>query len=459
MKILEMVAENYKRLRVVEIKPDGPVVQITGRNGQGKSSVLDAIWAALAGKRGFAERPVRRGTDKARLQLKLGTDKGDLLVTRVIGANGTSSLTVEDRTGKLGEPQKVLDALLGELTFDPMAFMAMTPKEQVEVLRRVVKMDVDIDELNALNAADYAARTEINRDVKRLEMEVAAIAVVQDLPNERIDEEAIMQRLNSASAINQKAAEVDRARQRLEGQVAEAVAHVATAQRAIEDRFAEVLRLKAQLQVAEEAVEQAKKNAIRCDELSVQVKERYAAAPVGEYVDVSQLTQELQQAQITNREIDKAKRRADVERQLEAEKRKALELTRAMEGREERKRKALTTAKMPIDGIVFDDREVLYKGLPLKQEGEAKQMEISTAIGMALNPKLRILRIPHGEALDPEGIEVLTRIATENDFQIWMARVDVSGAVGIVMEDGAVVARGCETIYLTKERVEVFNDA
>lgn len=50
MKIVSLTAENVKKLTVVEITPAGNLVQITGKNGQGKSSVLDAIWWALAGR-------------------------------------------------------------------------------------------------------------------------------------------------------------------------------------------------------------------------------------------------------------------------------------------------------------------------------------------------------------------------------------------------------------------------
>ena len=49
MKIVSLQAENIKKLVAVEIKPDGNMVQITGKNGHGKTSVLDAIWWALAG--------------------------------------------------------------------------------------------------------------------------------------------------------------------------------------------------------------------------------------------------------------------------------------------------------------------------------------------------------------------------------------------------------------------------
>jgi recombinational DNA repair ATPase RecF len=47
-----------KRLRAVTIRPDGSLVQISGRNAQGKTSVLDAIEMALGG----APRPDGRTT-------------------------------------------------------------------------------------------------------------------------------------------------------------------------------------------------------------------------------------------------------------------------------------------------------------------------------------------------------------------------------------------------------------
>ena len=38
MKIIQLHAENYKRLRTVEIAPDGNIVTVGGRNGRLKST-------------------------------------------------------------------------------------------------------------------------------------------------------------------------------------------------------------------------------------------------------------------------------------------------------------------------------------------------------------------------------------------------------------------------------------
>ena len=48
MKIIELHAENFKRLRVVQFEATGSgVIEVGGQNAQGKTSTLDAIPAAL----------------------------------------------------------------------------------------------------------------------------------------------------------------------------------------------------------------------------------------------------------------------------------------------------------------------------------------------------------------------------------------------------------------------------
>ena len=72
MQIVSLTAENFKRLRAVLIEPKGGLVQVTGRNAQGKSSVLDAIAAALLGKDACPSDPIRHGEQSATIKLDLG---------------------------------------------------------------------------------------------------------------------------------------------------------------------------------------------------------------------------------------------------------------------------------------------------------------------------------------------------------------------------------------------------
>jgi hypothetical protein len=99
---------------------------------------------------------------------------------------------------------------------------------------------------------------------------------------------------------------------------------------------------------------------------------------------------------------------------------------------------------MPVEGLTFDENQVLFRGVPLEQMGEAEQILICTRIAMSENPKLRVLPILHGESMDDAMLVKLEEIAEEMDFQILMSLVDTSGKVGFVIEDGMVKTENVE---------------
>ena len=109
MKIFELRAENFKRLKAIRINPTGNTVMIGGRNAQGKSSTLDAIEAALGGGKHLPDEPVRRGERKAKIVLELD----DITVTRRFSRTGSSLEVLAKDGSKLKSPQAVLDKLLG----------------------------------------------------------------------------------------------------------------------------------------------------------------------------------------------------------------------------------------------------------------------------------------------------------------------------------------------------------
>lgn len=435
--IVGMVAENVKKLRLVEITPKGHLIQITGKNGQGKTSVLDAVWMGLVGKPAIPEKPVRKGADKARIRL----DLGDLVVTRTIAPNRTTTLTVESKTtGKFTSPQQVLDELLGQLTFDPLAFAGMHPKDQLNALRSVVKIELDIAEIDAQNKVDFDARTVVNRDVERLKAEAGSITVQADLPKARQDEKPLLEVLESAGARNIEARRVDESWNELQQKVQGAAVTVDKHTSRLAEAEKHVQELERELAEAKKRVGPEREWLAGAENELQSLNDKLAQAPRGEFVDVSDATKELQRVQLINREIDKRTRKEEIEKRLRDAQKKSDGFTRAIEDRNERKRTAIANAEMPVPGLTFDEEAeaVLLHGIPLDQLGDAEQIRISTSIAMAANPKLRILRIDRGEALDEDALSVLAEMAEANDFQIWMSRVDSSGKVGIVMEDGSV---------------------
>lgn len=77
MKIINLKAENIKKIKAVDITPTDNTVVITGKNGQGKSSILDSILFALGGKDALKDtpKPVRDGEDHASVEIDLGDYK------------------------------------------------------------------------------------------------------------------------------------------------------------------------------------------------------------------------------------------------------------------------------------------------------------------------------------------------------------------------------------------------
>jgi predicted ABC-type transport system involved in lysophospholipase L1 biosynthesis ATPase subunit len=100
----------------------------------------------------------------------------------------------------------------------------------------------------------------------------------------------------------------------------------------------------------------------------------------------------------------------------------------------------ITAAKFPLEGLGFGNGAVVYKEIPLSQASSAEQLRVSMAMAMALNPKVRVIRITDGSLLDSSSMKVIDEMANAQDFQIWCEIVDESGKVGIVIEDGAVAA-------------------
>jgi hypothetical protein len=108
---------------------------------------------------------------------------------------------------------------------------------------------------------------------------------------------------------------------------------------------------------------------------------------------------------------------------------------------DESKAKALATAKFPLPGLSFSaSGGVCYNGIPFSQISTAEQMRISAAIGLALNPGLRVMFIRNGSLIDSAGMETLKSLAESHNAQLWVERVGaLSGELpGVVIEDGAV---------------------
>ena len=224
MRIIGLSASNVKKLHTVDLTPNEYINRISGANGSGKTSILDAIEWALTGTSNVASQPVRKGAGKAVIQL----DLGDIVVTRRFfeGGNKNGVLALESKSNKsrYQSPQQLLDSLMGKISFDPLEFLRMPSKKQFEVLQGLVKVDVNLDDLKAAYDRDYLRRREAKKERDSEEVRRNAIAVPDKLPREKVDEAALVKELQEASSYNE---EITR-QQRTRSDEDEEIAKVAT---------------------------------------------------------------------------------------------------------------------------------------------------------------------------------------------------------------------------------------
>lgn len=415
MKILQLTAENLLRLRAVDISPDGNVVVISGRNGQGKTSVLNAIAFALGGKAAAKDlsKPIRDGEDHARVVL----DMGDIKVTRRWTSSG-STLQVEAGDGStvFKSPQAMLDELIGRLSFDPLAFVQQSDRDQLATLLELVELPWDPAELAESRQRLYDERTIVNREAKALVARLEAL----DEP----DPETPAEELSAADILAEyEAARAEKARNDELREAKEA--------RAMDVTMAEaaVAELTAALDTAKRRL---------ADERKASAKADRAAATLTD-PDVDGYAARLADVEATNRAIRDAAAYRALENQVAETLDKSTSLTESIEMIDETKAEDLAAAAMPIDGLAFDDDGVTYQGVPFRQASAAEQLRVSIAMAMAMNPKVRVIRITDGSLLDSENMALIEEMAGEHDFQVWIERVTDGDGMGVVIEDGLVV--------------------
>ena len=133
VKITSLEAENVKRIKAVQIEPASTgLTVIGGNNGQGKTSVLDAIAWALGGEK---YRPAAAQREGANTPPRLHVTLSNGLVVERKGKN--SALTVTDPAGhKAG--QQLLNEFVEQLALDLPRFMAASDKEKADTLLKII---------------------------------------------------------------------------------------------------------------------------------------------------------------------------------------------------------------------------------------------------------------------------------------------------------------------------------
>ena len=418
-RIIGLQIENFKRIHAVSITPSGNTIVLGGKNGAGKTSVLDAIMAALGGKSNTCSQPLRDGADHGEVVVELD----DLVVTRTFTAGGGGTIKVVNAEGfKASSPQKVLDQLVGALSFDPLDFSRMKDAKQAETLKSLVGLDCT--DLDGRRLALYDERKEVNRASKALSGHLAGLGFDAEAPETEVSTAELFEQLQAANKTNDANAA---ARQRV-GDIGQAI---------ISNR-AELARVQRELEALKAKLADLTR---KDDDLAAERVTAQASVAELEDIDLAPIEERIAGADDLNARVRQNASHRDTKTELEGSEQASRELTEKIARIDAEKAGLMKAADFPVDGLGFDEHGVTLNGLPFDQASSAEQLRVSVAMGAALNPELRVLLVRDGSLLDADSMATLAVMAEEHDLQVWLERVGDGDEIGVLIEDGKVAER------------------
>lgn len=395
MKITKLEVENVKRVRAVEITPaqDGLTV-IGGKNGQGKTSILDAIAWALGGEKFRPSSETREGSViPPRLHVEL--DNG--IIVERSGQN--SSLKVTDATGKRAG-QALLDEFVEKLALDLPKFLQMTGKEKASTLLRVIGKEAEVRRLDDQEQQLYNRRRALGQIADQKRKYAEEMAYFPGVPDAIVSAGELIERQQN---ILLKNAENQKKRHHLDELMEE--------QTKLERRLREVeaeleIACKDTAQLQDESTAELEENIRRCDEINRKVRAN----------------------------LDKDRAMADAQDLADQYAKMSAEIDRI---RDERIA-LLKGANLPLHDLTVENGELLYHEKAWDCMSSSEQMRVAVAIVRAINPQCRFVLLDQTEKMDADTLAEFGAWMEAEGLQGICTRVSTGGECQIIIEDGAV---------------------
>lgn len=391
MRVSRIIISNVLGIEHMDISP-GTVTQVTGHNGAGKTSVVEAVKAALKG-----------GHDAT--LLRNGTDKGEVVLLLDDGTEIKKTITAEKSDVKVKGPSGrggvgVLDALRDVVSVNPIEFLSAPTKRQLEILLESIDIDLTAEELeaaagfpvrmtgSALETMDatykaiYDERTGVNRALKEKEATHAQLCEtipsnVGTDPTSRIDElNGMIEHLNRSD--REQRAEIEAWKVR-EIQLINDEAAKRTAQLNV-DFTAEAEPLHKEVATLQEQLTQR-----------------------GRFDQQRKIIAQMEE------DIERLKTEADA-------KSKALENLKKM--------KAAKMESLPFPGLAIVDGAILMQGIPFERLNASEQVKFAINLAVRRAGELKLICVDGLELIDPlRYSKFIDAVSKMTDYQFIVTRV------------------------------------
>lgn len=455
-KITGLKVSNFKRVKLVEIQPnENGLTILGGDNSQGKTSILNAIGYALGGE-AFRPSAVNNydGDENAEIRVEIN----GLIVERK-GKN--ADLKITDTRGMKGN-QTLLNEIVSKFALDLGTFLNASDKAKL-LLGMFPELDDKLTKLKAESDAIRTERTDINRDVKRLGMQIDGMSVVENIPGEEIKVEELTVELQKISNLisdfeakqrtvelkKQEEANLKRQDDSLSYRTTEIISEKdnlgeqeQAETKALEEEFqrrheelkarfkkrkndadTELDRLKNELHEVRTEVKQV---LIDIDDLTKEI----AAEPNHEEQKVA-ILKRIQTANDTNAQIRKNTECKKVHAEWDRLKTNSEDLTNKLTAIDQNRAELLQNANLPLPELSIDaDGELLYNGLKWDCMAGAERLKVATAICMGAKPECGFVLIDGLETMDGKTLA---------DFSAFLAEKGMQGIGTIVGNEQATL--------------------
>jgi hypothetical protein len=418
MKIIRLSISNIRKIQAAELDFEGRnMVEIRGKNGAGKSTVIDSLLYLFKGG-SLPDGLVTADAEKGEIVGYLD----NYTIRKVIKEDGKASLSVKDEQGAVARPQEFLDKLAGKF-LDPEYFRNLPGMEKRQLVLKYAGVDF----------SGIEKRVEIAESNRRfIGQELKALGKLPQEP-EKVQEQSAAELFAERKAIlDFNYAQLER-------------------QRIIENKARNV---------RDAIIKKLQADVKNFDDLSFYLKRVYALyqEELPEYlagVEQPEKEKPLGVVDIQIAGIETSNKKARAYKEWE-EKKKAIDDKQAeydaADAEVDRLRKEKLSmadgAAMPLEGLAVTETGLAFNGVSDQNWSDSEALKIALNIAVAYSGDLKAVYIKRGEALDGASLQKLREFAEGGGFQIIVEVVDDSYAGvddGVIwIEDGSVVS-GKET--------------
>lgn len=402
VKINELLIENVKRVKAVQFEPsiDGLTI-IGGRNGQGKTSVLDAIAWALGGNNYKPSVPERDG---ALVPPNLHIELSNGLIVERKGKNST--LKVTDPNGNKSG-QQLLNEFVSTLALDLPKFINGSDKDKADSLLKILGIGDVLAQLDVKENQLYAQRTEVGRIADRKKKAADEMPMYPNVPKEPVSATELIKQQQEILARN---GENERKRQdaaRYEQMLAEAQIAFDEAKAALQKAEQDCLTARKSAEdLHDESTAELEKNLAEIEALNIKI--RANSTKEAAEVEANNLQQEYDG------------------------------LTEQIESVREERNKLLNSAELPLPGLSVKDGKLIYNNMPWDGMSGSDQLKVATAIVRKLNPQCGFVLMDKLEQMDLETLQEFGVWLKQEGLQVIATRVSTGNECSIIIEDGMV---------------------